>query len=166
MCSVSCRSFYFTKSPMLQKVPCYKKSNVTKSPMLQKVPCYKRSTLHDVILQLRFMFNPCTRPTGMYCHCTKCSRYYKQESHLHVHMCARARVCVCVYDCVLLFPQIHWFSIFNSFMMVIFLIGLVSMILMRTLRKDYARYRRDEEIDDMVGSTVDTLYSKCAILCL
>lgn len=37
-------------------------------------------------------------------------------------------------------PQIHWFSIFNSFMMVIFLTGLVSMILLRTLRRDYARY--------------------------
>ena len=36
--------------------------------------------------------------------------------------------------------QIHWFSIFNSFMMVIFLTGLVSMILLRTLRADYARY--------------------------
>ena len=35
--------------------------------------------------------------------------------------------------------RIHWFSIFNSFMMVIFLVGLVTMILMRTLRKDYAR---------------------------
>jgi transmembrane 9 superfamily protein 3 len=35
--------------------------------------------------------------------------------------------------------QIHWFSIFNSFMMVIFLTGIVSLILMRTLRKDYAR---------------------------
>jgi hypothetical protein len=46
--------------------------------------------------------------------------------------------------------QIHWFSIFNSFMMVIFLVGLVSMILMRTLRKDYARYSKDEELDDMV----------------
>ncbi|XP_071875643.1 transmembrane 9 superfamily protein member 3 [Bombus fervidus] len=45
--------------------------------------------------------------------------------------------------------RIHWFSIFNSFMMVIFLVGLVSMILMRTLRKDYARYSRDEEMDDM-----------------
>ena len=43
--------------------------------------------------------------------------------------------------------QIHWFSIFNSFMMVIFLTGLVSMILMRTLRQDYARYSRDD--DDM-----------------
>lgn len=46
--------------------------------------------------------------------------------------------------------QIHWFSIFNSFMMVIFLVGLVSMILMRTLRKDYARYSKEEEMDDMV----------------
>lgn len=45
--------------------------------------------------------------------------------------------------------RIHWFSIFNSFMMVIFLVGLVSMILMRTLRKDYARYSKDEEVDDM-----------------
>lgn len=43
--------------------------------------------------------------------------------------------------------QIHWFSIFNSFMMVIFLTGLVSMILMRTLRRDYARYAKDD--DDM-----------------
>lgn len=41
--------------------------------------------------------------------------------------------------------QIHWFSIFNSFMMVIFLTGLVSMILMRTLRKDYAKYSRDDD---------------------
>ena len=45
--------------------------------------------------------------------------------------------------------KIHWFSIFNSFMMVIFLIGLVSMILMRTLRKDYARYSKDEDIEHL-----------------
>ncbi|KAG9510316.1 Transmembrane 9 superfamily member 3 [Fragariocoptes setiger] len=45
-------------------------------------------------------------------------------------------------------PRIHWFSIINSFMLVVFLIGLVSMILMRTLRKDYARYSRDE-FDDI-----------------
>ena len=45
--------------------------------------------------------------------------------------------------------RIHWFSIFNSFMMVIFLIGLVSMILMRTLRKDYARYSRDDDMNDL-----------------
>jgi transmembrane 9 superfamily protein 3 len=48
--------------------------------------------------------------------------------------------------------QIHWFSIFNSFMMVIFLTGLVSMILMRTLRNDYAKYARDD--DDLVESLV------------
>jgi len=45
--------------------------------------------------------------------------------------------------------KIHWFSIFNSFMMVLFLVGLVSMILLRTLRKDYARYGKDEDLDDM-----------------
>ncbi|KAJ1685846.1 hypothetical protein LUZ63_017236 [Rhynchospora breviuscula] len=41
--------------------------------------------------------------------------------------------------------QIHWFSIFNSFMMVIFLTGLVSMILMRTLKNDYAKYAREDD---------------------
>jgi len=38
-------------------------------------------------------------------------------------------------------------------MMVIFLVGLVSMILMRTLRKDYARYSKDD-IDEVVCSFV------------
>jgi transmembrane 9 superfamily protein 3 len=41
--------------------------------------------------------------------------------------------------------QIHWFSIFNSFMMVIFLCGLVALILMRTLRNDYARFSMEDE---------------------
>lgn len=49
------------------------------------------------------------------------------------------------------FWQIHWFSIFNSFMMVIFLTGLVSMILMRTLRNDYAKYaREDDDLETLV----------------
>ena len=56
-----------------------------------------------------------------------------------------------------LFLQIHWFSIFNSFMMVIFLVGLVSMILMRTLRKDYARYSKEDDLDEMV-STIHPSY--------
>jgi hypothetical protein len=43
-------------------------------------------------------------------------------------------------------------------MMVIFLVGLVSMILMRTLRKDYARYSKDEEMDDMVSHFCNFLY--------
>ena len=50
-------------------------------------------------------------------------------------------------SCCTLALQIHWFSIFNSFMMVIFLTGLVSMILMRTLRADYARYTAKEDDD-------------------
>lgn len=52
--------------------------------------------------------------------------------------------------------QIHWFSIFNSFMMVIFLTGLVSMILMRTLRNDYAKYARDD--DDLETLVIDYLH--------
>jgi len=40
--------------------------------------------------------------------------------------------------------QIHWFSIFNSFMMVIFLCGLVALILVRTLKKDYQKYSKDD----------------------
>ena len=41
---------------------------------------------------------------------------------------------------------IHWFSIFNSFMMVAFLIAIVVSILMRTLKQDIQRY--DEESRD------------------
>ena len=37
-------------------------------------------------------------------------------------------------------PQIHWFSILNSFMIVLFLSGMVAMILMRALHKDLRRY--------------------------
>uniref|UniRef100_A0A0K0F2R1 Transmembrane 9 superfamily member n=1 Tax=Strongyloides venezuelensis TaxID=75913 RepID=A0A0K0F2R1_STRVS len=44
--------------------------------------------------------------------------------------------------------RIHWFSVFNSFMMVIFLVGLVGMILMRTIRKDYTRYHNADELSD------------------
>lgn len=51
--------------------------------------------------------------------------------------------------------RIHWFSIFNSFMMVVFLVGLVWMILVRTLRKDYARYQKDDMIDELDGDLGD-----------
>jgi transmembrane 9 superfamily protein 3 len=43
--------------------------------------------------------------------------------------------------------RIHWFSIFNSFMMVLFLVGLVWMILLRTLNKDYQRYHGKDSVD-------------------
>lgn len=42
-------------------------------------------------------------------------------------------------------PQIHWFSILNSFMIVIFLSGMVAIILMRALHKDLRRYNADPE---------------------
>jgi len=40
--------------------------------------------------------------------------------------------------------QIHWFSIMNSFMIVLFLTGMVAMILMRALHKDFRRYNADD----------------------
>lgn len=49
--------------------------------------------------------------------------------------------------------QIHWFSIFNSFMMVVFLCGLVALILLRTLRNDFARYAKNDDLD-LEGSSV------------
>ncbi|KAI9199296.1 uncharacterized protein BJ171DRAFT_219912 [Polychytrium aggregatum] len=45
--------------------------------------------------------------------------------------------------------KIHWFSIFNSFMMVIFLAGLVILILMRTLKHDYSRYNIEDNLLDL-----------------
>ncbi|ORX47505.1 hypothetical protein DM01DRAFT_1339135 [Hesseltinella vesiculosa] len=44
--------------------------------------------------------------------------------------------------------QVHWLSICSSFMMVIFLLGLVSTILIRTLKNDYARYDREPSLAD------------------
>ncbi|OAP56459.1 hypothetical protein AYL99_09638 [Fonsecaea erecta] len=55
-------------------------------------------------------------------------------------------------------PKIHWFSLINSAIFVVFLIGMVSTVLVRALRKDIARYNRLDNInlDDLSGtSTVD-----------
>jgi transmembrane 9 superfamily protein 3 len=40
--------------------------------------------------------------------------------------------------------EIHWWSILNSFIMVLFLVALVIVILLRTLRKDMSRYEKDQ----------------------
>ncbi|PKY01018.1 hypothetical protein P168DRAFT_258773 [Aspergillus campestris IBT 28561] len=55
-----------------------------------------------------------------------------------------------VYD-----PKIHWFSLINSAVFVVFLVGMVSMILARALRKDIARYNRLDMInlDDLDGTS-------------
>ena len=54
-----------------------------------------------------------------------------------------------VYD-----PKIHWFSLINSAIIVVFLVGMVSAILMRALKKDIARYNRLESynMDDLSGA--------------
>ncbi|KAI1617259.1 hypothetical protein EDD36DRAFT_158870 [Exophiala viscosa] len=52
-------------------------------------------------------------------------------------------------------PKIHWFSLINSTVFVIFLVGMVGTILLRALRKDIARYNRLENInlDDLSGTS-------------
>lgn len=49
--------------------------------------------------------------------------------------------------------KIHWFSIFNAFMMVVFLAGLVILILIRTLRSDLTRYTQEADADDLLDET-------------
>ncbi|XP_061707263.1 transmembrane 9 superfamily member 4 [Cydia pomonella] len=49
--------------------------------------------------------------------------------------------------------QIHWFSIVNSIVVLFFLSGILTMIMVRTLRRDIARYNSDESIDDMMEET-------------
>uniref|UniRef100_A0A1B6LF31 Transmembrane 9 superfamily member n=1 Tax=Graphocephala atropunctata TaxID=36148 RepID=A0A1B6LF31_9HEMI len=44
--------------------------------------------------------------------------------------------------------QIHWFSIVNSLVVVFFLSGILTMIMVRTLRRDIARYNADEGIEE------------------
>lgn len=43
--------------------------------------------------------------------------------------------------------KIHWFSIINSLMIVLFLTGMVAMIMMRVLHKDILYYNRTDEED-------------------
>ena len=40
--------------------------------------------------------------------------------------------------------QIHWFSIINSVIVVFFLAGIVAMIIVKTLRRDIARYNQED----------------------
>ena len=54
-------------------------------------------------------------------------------------------------------PKIHWLSLINSAVIVTFLIGTVSTILIRTLKKDIARYNRLDQfsLDDFGGNSMD-----------
>lgn len=53
-------------------------------------------------------------------------------------------------------PKIHWFSLINSAVIVCFLVGMVSTILLRTLRRDIARYNRLDQValEDLSGTGV------------
>lgn len=55
-----------------------------------------------------------------------------------------------VYD-----PKIHWFSLINSAVFVVFLVVMVTMILLRALKKDIARYNRLDMInlEDLDGTS-------------
>ncbi|KAK4327716.1 hypothetical protein Pmani_001820 [Petrolisthes manimaculis] len=44
--------------------------------------------------------------------------------------------------------QIHWFSIVNSLVVVFFLSGILTMIIIRTLRRDIARYNAEETLEE------------------
>ncbi|XP_006812572.1 transmembrane 9 superfamily member 4-like [Saccoglossus kowalevskii] len=49
--------------------------------------------------------------------------------------------------------QIHWFSIINSVVVVFFLAGILTMIIVRTLRRDIARYNKEEDAEDTMEET-------------
>jgi len=50
--------------------------------------------------------------------------------------------------------QIHWFSIVNSVVVVFFLSGIITMIIIRTLRKDIAKYNMaDEDLEESIEET-------------
>ncbi|KAF7510143.1 hypothetical protein GJ744_007042 [Endocarpon pusillum] len=52
-------------------------------------------------------------------------------------------------------PKIHWFSLINSSIFVVLLVGMVSMVLLRALRKDIERYNRLDSynLDDLTGTS-------------
>ncbi|CAH0556992.1 unnamed protein product [Brassicogethes aeneus] len=49
--------------------------------------------------------------------------------------------------------QIHWYSIINSIVVIFFLSGILTMIMVRTLRRDIAKYNADENFDDTIEET-------------
>lgn len=49
--------------------------------------------------------------------------------------------------------QIHWFSILNSLVVVACLAGFLSVIIIRTVRRDIAKYNRAEDLEDALEET-------------
>ncbi|XP_019874935.2 transmembrane 9 superfamily member 4 [Aethina tumida] len=49
--------------------------------------------------------------------------------------------------------NIHWYSIINSIVVIFFLSGILTMIMVRTLRRDIAKYNADENFDETIEET-------------
>ena len=49
--------------------------------------------------------------------------------------------------------EVHWFSIVNSLMIVLFLTGMIAIIMLRTLRRDISRYNDLESIEEATEET-------------
>jgi transmembrane 9 superfamily member 2/4 len=78
--------------------------------------------------------------------------------HFLVHMCVVQESPIkwaSRWDTYLLMAddQIHWFSIVNSLMIVLFLSGMVAMIMLRTLYRDISKYNQLEDQEDAQEET-------------
>jgi uncharacterized membrane protein YdbT with pleckstrin-like domain len=60
--------------------------------------------------------------------------------------------------------QIHWFSIINSVMIVLFLSGMVAMIMLRTLHRDITKYNQLEANEEAQEETGWKLVRPAAML--
>lgn len=49
--------------------------------------------------------------------------------------------------------QIHWFSIINSVVVVFFLSSIITMIIIRTLRRDIAKYNTEDDLEESIEET-------------
>ena len=49
--------------------------------------------------------------------------------------------------------EIHWFSVVNSMMILLFLSGMVAMIMIRTLRRDITQYNQLETVEETAEET-------------
>ena len=62
--------------------------------------------------------------------------------------------------------QIHWFSIVNSVVVVFFLSGIITMIIIRTLRRDIAKYNMaDDDIEESIEETGDQNCQDIIVFC-
>jgi len=59
--------------------------------------------------------------------------------------------------------QIHWFSIINSLMIVLFLSGMVAMILLRTLHRDISKYNELASAEDAAEEKKDAAETKAKV---